>query len=306
MEQKTGKTPVKANNNESGNNNGLKAVIGVLGILFIGAAIWGFTLFNEKKEVQATLTEEKQMVITELDDMVAKYDIAINDNNIVNKDLEDARTRISSLIDSVKTMKADVASLRWYRRELSKLKKERDQLFAENDSLRVMTNVLTATVDSTRTRLQEQTQYNDSLLVQNSELAMVVEKGASLKAARLTASGIKVKSSGKTRVMERASGVDKIKVCFTVPENNIAEAGDRSLYVQVIDPKNNTLGENAQVSFENDLTLNYSLVSKFYYDNKNLDVCEFVSGGEDFAKGRYVVNVFDGSKLLTTSSFSLK
>ncbi|NER16668.1 chromosome partitioning protein ParA [Spongiivirga citrea] len=306
MEQKTGKTPVKATNTESGNNNGLKAIIGVLGILFLGAAIWGFTLFNEKKEVEATLTEEKQMVITELDDMVAKYDIAINDNNIVNKDLEDARTRISTLIDSVKTMKADVASLRWYRRELSKLKKERDQLFAENDSLRVMTNVLTATVDSTRTRLQEQTQYNDSLLVQNSELAMVVEKGASLKAARLTGTGIKVRSSGKTRDMERASGVDKIKVCFTVPENNIAQAGDRQLYVQVIDPKNNTLGENAQVSFENDLTLNYSLISKFYYDNKNLDVCEFVSGGEDFAKGRYVVNVFDGSKLLTTSSFSLK
>ncbi len=306
MEQKTGKTPVKSTAKESGNNNGLKAIIGVLGILFLGAAIWGFTLFNEKKEVQATLTEEKQMVITELDDMVAKYDIAINDNNIVNKDLEDARTRISTLIDSVKTMKADVASLRWYRRELSKLKKERDQLFAENDSLRVMTNVLTATVDSTRTRLQEQTQYNDSLLVQNSELAMVVEKGASLKAARLTGTGIKVRSSGKTRDMERASGVDKIKVCFTVPENNIAEAGDRQLYVQVIDPKNNTLGENAQVAFENDLTLNYSLISKFYYDNKNLDVCEFVSGGEKFEKGRYVVNVFDGSKLLTTSSFSLK
>ncbi|MFP2994706.1 chromosome partitioning protein ParA [Spongiivirga sp. MCCC 1A20706] len=306
MEQKTGKTPVKSNASDSGNNNGLKAIIGVLGILFIGAAIWGYTLFSEKKQVEATLTEEKQMVIQELDDMVAKYDIAINDNNIVNKDLEDARTRISTLIDSVKTMKADVASLRWYRRELSKLKKERDQLFAENDSLRVMTNVLTAEVDSTRTRLQEQTQYNDSLLVQNSELAMVVEKGASLKAARLTANGIKVRNSGKTRVMERASGVDKIKVCFTVPENTIAQAGDRELYVQVIDPKNNTLGENAQVSFENDLTLNYSLISKFYYDNKNLDVCEFVSGGEEFAKGRYVVNVFDGSKLLTTSSFSLK
>lgn len=304
MEQKSGKTPANTGS-ESGSGNGLKAIIGVLAILFLGTAIYTGSLYSEKKDTEAKLTEEKKMVLGELDDMVAKYDIAINDNNIANKDLEDARGRISTLIDSVKTMKADVSSLRWYRRELSKLKKERDILFAENDSLRFVNNVLTVERDSTIVQLQEQTQYNDSLLIQNSELAMVVEKGASLKASRLTANGIKVRSSGKTVDTDKVSRTDKIKVCYTVPTNSIAEAGDRELMVQVIDPNNITLGENQTLQFENDVVVNYSIASKFYFDNKSLDVCEFITAPEDPAKGRYVVNVFDGARLMSTTSFTL-
>jgi preprotein translocase subunit SecG/regulator of replication initiation timing len=305
MEQKSGKTPV-ATSTEAKGGNGLKAAIGVLAILFLGTAIYTASLYSEKKDTEAKLTEEKTMVLTELDDMVSKYDIAINDNNIANKDLEDARTRISSLIDSVKTMKADVSSLRWYRKELSKLKKERDILFEENDSLRFANNVLTVSRDSTIVELQQQTQYNDSLLVQNSELAMVVEKGAALKASRLTATGIRVRSSGKTVDTDKAGRTDKFKVCFTVPANSIATAGDKEMMVQVIDPKNNTMGENKSLQFDNDVVLNYSVASKFYFDNKNLDVCEFITAPEDVAKGRYVVNVFDGARLISTTSFTLQ
>ena len=55
-------------------------------------------------------------------------------------------------------------------------------------------------------------------------------------------------------------------------------------------------------------TLNYSIISKFNYENGNLNICEFVAskGESNFEKGRYVVNVFNEKDLVSTSEFTLK
>jgi len=96
-------------------------------------------------------------------------------------------------------------------------------------------------------------------------------------------------------------------VCFTVAKNTLVQAGDEELYVQVIDPKNNTLGLNEQVTF-GEKTLNYSMISKFNYENASLNICEFVAskGDSKFAKGRYVVNVFNAKDLVSSSEFTLR
>ena len=55
--------------------------------------------------------------------------------------------------------------------------------------------------------------------------------------------------------------------------------------------------------------MTYSLISKFNYENKNIDICEFVTtreGKEKFAKGRYTVNVFNKKELISNSEFTLR
>ncbi len=119
--------------------------------------------------------------------------------------------------------------------------------------------------------------------------------------------GVIERSSGKQIPTERAKRSDKIKVCFTVAKNMLAEGGDKELYVQVIDPKNNVLGANAQIAFD-DQVLNYSLISRFNYENRNLNICEYINELEDsnFEKGRYKINVFNDKALISSSEFELK
>jgi hypothetical protein len=182
-----------------------------------------------------------------------------------------------------------------------------DVLLAQNDSLRVQNELLATSLDSTQVQLAERAMFTDSLLVQNSELATAVEDAAALQTVGLKGFGIIEKNSGRQIPTERARRSDKIKVCFTVARNTVAEAGDKELYVQVIDPENNVLGSNDQIQFE-DQILNYSLISRFNYENRNLNVCEFVSKGDDekFVSGRYIVNVFNEKTLVSTSEFTLK
>ena len=70
---------------------------------------------------------------------------------------------------------------------------------------------------------------------------------------------------------------------------------------------NNVLGTNDQVQFE-DQVLNYSLISRFNYENRNLNICEYVSPLEDskFKAGRYRINVFNDKELISSSEFVLK
>ncbi|MFD2725915.1 chromosome partitioning protein ParA [Hyunsoonleella rubra] len=291
----------------SKSNTGLKIALGVALVLFLATGFYTMNLYKESNETKKELTEEKQLVMNDLNAMAKQYDEAIGENEIANKNLIDARERIQGLIDSLRISETNVKSLWRYKTKYRSLQKEMDVLLAQNDSLRVENSYLATSLDSTRVRLEERTMFTDSLLVQNTALAEVVENASILNTLDLKGFGVIERTSGKLIPTERAGRADKIRVCFTVAKNPLVQAGDQELYVQVIDPKNNTLGANEQVVF-GEKTLNYSVVSKFNYENSNLNVCEFVAskGDDKFEKGRYVVNVFNQKDLVSTSEFTLK
>jgi len=88
-------------------------------------------------------------------------------------------------------------------------------------------------------------------------------------------------------------------------KNTLVGAGDKELYVQVLDPRSNVLGVNEQIQF-GDKSLNYSLISKFNYENRSINICEFVSPSGEFSEGRYTVNVYNKKELVSSTQFTLK
>ena len=288
-------------------STGLKVGLGILLVLFLGTAFYTSKLYNEKKENEALLVSEKQQVMNDLSTMAKDYDEAIAESEVKNQDLIAARERIQGLMDSLKVSQNSVNSLWSYKKKYMALQEEMDILLTENDRLKVENEYLATSLDSTQVQLAERTMFTDSLLVQNSELSTVVRDAAALQTVGLVGMGVIERRSGKQIPTERATRSDKLKVCFTVAKNMLTEAGDKELYVQVIDPKNNVLGSNDQIEFE-DQVLNYSLISRFNYENRNLNICEYINELEDskFEKGRYKINVFNDKALISSSEFELK
>ena len=288
-------------------NRSLKIILGIAVVLLLGTAIYTFNLYNESKQTQQDLTEEKARVLKDLSNMAAKYDTAIGDNKIANEKLVEARDRIKGLIDSLQVSDNNVRSLWRYKKKYLALQEEMDDLLVENDSLKVENAQLATILDSTKVQLEERTVFNDSLLAQNTELAEIVEDAAVLSIVGLKGFGIIERSSGKLIPTERARRADKLRICYTVAKNKLVEEGDKMFYVQVLDPNNNVLGLNSEIEFE-EKVINYSLISTFNYESMNLDVCEFIApkGKENFEKGRYVVNVFNQGDLISNSEFTLK
>lgn len=288
-------------------NTGLKVALGIALALFLITGIYTSSLYKEKVSNEKQLTEEKSAVMNDLDTMMAKYEVALSESTVTNQNLVDAKARIQGLIDSLKTSDTNVKSLWKYKKKYLALQDEMDVLLTENDKLKVENMQLVTNLDSTNVRYEESRLFNDSLLVQNTALAEIVESAAVLTTAGLKGYGVIERSNGKLIPTERARRIDKIRVCYTVAKNKLVQAGDKALYIQVLDPKNNILGANKQVRF-GEQTLNYSVISKFNYENGNLDICEFVANATDdkFEKGRYQVFVFNANELVSSSDFTLK
>ncbi|CDF78939.1 conserved hypothetical protein [Formosa agariphila KMM 3901] len=288
-------------------NNGLKVALGIALVLFLGTAFYTFDLMKKKNETEAQLKEEKQLVMTDLSNMAKQYDQAISENDIANNNLIEARGRIQGLMDSLEISETNVKSLWKYKQQYLNMQKEMNALLAENDKLKSENNMLATSLDSTRTRLEERNVFTDSLLVQNTALAEVMESAAVLNTVGLKGFGVIERNSGKLIPTERARRTDKLRVCFTIAQNNLVQSGDQELYIQVIDPNNNVLGVNEQVIF-GEKSLNYSMISRFNYESTSLDVCEFVTSRDDekFGEGRYIVNVFNAKSLVSSTEFTLK
>ncbi len=294
-------------NKTASNNRSLKVILSIAVLLLLGTAYYTYSLYNESVDTKNQLTAEKELVINDLNDMTAKFDAAIGENEVANKKLVEARGRIVGLMDSLKVSDNSVRSLWRYKKKFLTLQTEMDVVLAENDSLKVENVLLASSLDSTKTQLEERVMFSDSLLVQNTELADIVENAAVLTTTNLEGYAVIVRSSGKLIPTERARRSDKLRVCYTVAKNTLVDAGDKEFFVQVLDPMSNVLGLNEQVQFDN-VVLNYSLISKFNYESRNLDICEFIEarGADKFATGRYIVNVFDQKALVSTTEFELK
>ncbi|WP_158977638.1 hypothetical protein [Cellulophaga sp. L1A9] len=293
---------------ETKSNNGLKVIAGLLLVLLVGLVIYTVSLYKEKQDNTDKLSKEKELVVEDLTSLRSEYDKAILESNATNEELVSARDNIAKYIDSVKTMKLDISALGKYRRQVSILTKERQQLIRKVDSLTRSNGRLVMERDSTFTELEKQTVFNDSLVVQNTQLANVVERGSALNISKLAVDAVKERNSGKLVSTSRAGATDKFKVCFTLTNNTIAQAGDKAFYIEVLDPQGNVLGESFTKTTDEGASVTYSKATSFYYENKALDVCDYINKPSgDFQKGNYMVNVYDNKlKLLGTSKFTLK
>ncbi|MDR7212470.1 hypothetical protein [Flavobacterium piscis] len=290
--------------NPKNNNSSLKAVIAVLAVLLIGSLVYIFKLSSDtdvvKTELTSTLTE-KESVMKDLQELKSTYDAAIAENTSMSDELIQERDKVVALMDDLSKSKGDVSK---YRSQVQSMQGKMKVLVAENDELKKQNGVLTVQRDSTIVVLGESKKFNEVLVGQNEELSKAVEKGSKLSVLNTKTAAYKLKSSGKQIETDKASRADVLKVSFTIAENQIAKSGDKTYYVQIIDSKNNVLGDKKTENF-GDNTLTYSFKTTVQYENKTVNVSEDLRG-KDFAKGTYFINVFDNDELVSKTSFSLR
>ncbi|MGV9005066.1 hypothetical protein [Flavobacterium sp.] len=289
------------------NNSKLKSIVAILAVLLVGSLIYIFKLTSDAKTMQNIVTvtkSEKDDVLKDLAELKTSYDAAISENTSISDELIAERDKVEKLIQDLKSSKGDNASLRKYKDQYKVLEQRMTNLMAEVEVLKTKNQVLTTNLDSTKVVLEDSKNFNQVLVGQNEELSKTVEKGQRLSVTNLKTAAYKVRSSGKQISTDKASRADMLEVKFTIAENKIAKSGDKVYYVQVIDAKNNVLGDKATISF-GDTSLTYSFTTTVKYDNKTVEVSEQLPG-KDFAKGTYFVNVFDKGELVSKSSFSLR
>ena len=294
-------------NQEQKNNSNLKAIIAILAVLLVGSLVYIFKVTSDAKEQQTVLTtttSEKEAVMKDLVDLKATYDAAIAENTSMSDELIAEREKVVNLMADLEKSKGDASSMAKYKNQYFALENKMKGMMKEIEVLKKDNAILTTQRDSTVVVLGEAKKYNEVLVGQNEELAKTVEVASKLSVLNLKTAAYKLRSSGKQIETDKASRADILKISFTIAENKVAKSGDKTYYVQVIDSKNNVLGDKKTESFDGN-SLSYSFLTTVKFENKTVNVSQDLPG-KNFEKGNYFVNVFDNGELVSKSSFSLK
>jgi cell division protein FtsB len=289
------------------NNSGLKSLVIVLSVLFALSLVYIYKLTTDVNSTEtklATTLSEKDQVMKDLKDLKTTYDAAIAENTSMSDELIAEREKVVALMADLKKSNGDVASMAKYKKQYLALESKMKGLVAENETLKKDNTVLKVQRDSTIVVLDESKKTNKELTGQNENLTKTVEKGSKLAIVNLKSSAFIVRSSGKEIATDKASRADILKVSFTIAENSIAKSGDRNYYIQVIDSKNNVMGERQTERFA-DKTLTYSYIANVKYDNKTVDVVNNIKA-DKLEKGTFYVNIFDNGQLISNAIFTLK
>jgi Ca2+/Na+ antiporter len=295
---------------DSPDNRIYKVLVVILILLLTALAIWSYSTFNENEDIKEAITEEKNEIKKELENISADYSLQIEKGTVLSNDLEDARMRITRLVDSVNNLKGDakqnVRLLSSLRKELIQIKKERDELQNRVATLLTENSNLTRVNDSTlqvlNAEMIKSTSQKEKIKTLNDDMS----RAAALIPVNFETTPLIIRGSGKQIENDRASRVDALNTCFTLPKNTLAQNGVSSYYLQIVNPLNNVMGAGKKVQFP-DQELSYSKIVQFNYKGEELKICELVELlKEDRESGTYRINLYKDAIRIASQELVLR
>lgn len=283
--------------------------------LLLFSIVYSFKKSQDHAKLQAVFAEEKTELESELTELIEDYkDLSVKKKDL-SKRLIREMNKIIALKDSVKNLKAsNYKSIRKYRRKIVTLERENRDLFAKVDSLNIINSYLKQQNQEVVAQLEDKNllaekleKTNKELTQSKNELEEKVAKAGEPKIGSLKALVMKERSSGKLTSTSRSSRADAFKISFKLLKNEVARVGQKEIFVQITDDKNNVIASKGVVELKNKNQIEYSDKLVADYQNEEIDALSLVLVNRDnISKGKYNVNVFVDGKYVGKTSVSLR
>jgi hypothetical protein len=302
MEENQAPSPVKKK------GRGTTIVLVIVIILLAVASAYLYNLLNQKEkqnqqyqEVQQVLEEEKNSLQGELKDLMEEYESMKSTNDSMNQKLEAQQAKIKKLL----TYNAsNLEKIKLYKKELVTLREIMKSYIVQIDSLNQKNQTLVAENNEVKGRLEQSRVTTKELTQQKDELSKKVEQASVLSAKNIVITALNKRS----RENIKADRIAKLKVCFTVRENSIVQAGPRVVYIRIARPDELVLTSSADnlMKFQGEQVV-YTEKREIEYENADIDLCIFydVKAGE-LIPGIYKVDLFTDGSLIGSSTITLK
>ncbi|WP_052180782.1 hypothetical protein [Alistipes sp. ZOR0009] len=284
-----------------------KVLIGVIAALSVVVLVLGgmyLKQVNSSKSIQEQLTQEKDSIQANLQNMASEYKQLKTDNDTINTQLQGQRAKVEELLTEIRRVKSvNYQQIKQYQSELGTLRAIMRSYITQIDSLNTLNQALIAENIEVKKSYSSEKVKNQELSQKNESLNTQVAKGSQIKARGVSA--LPINARGKE--MSRASRVEKVKVCFTLVENSIAKPGIKVVYLRVNSPDGFLLAKSeADVFTAGGENLVYSAKREVDYQNQDVDMCIFYDTRGELKPGTYSASIFlDGQKVGTTQ-FILK
>jgi len=297
------------------NTTGYKITIGIMAAI-IAVLLWMLLFSNEKVKVvtieKDNIEQQRQQLEGELDSLMFEYEQVQNEYG----ELTDSMTTKDSIIQAksaeIKKLLAKTHDYRKIKRQLRILRGIQQSYVDQLDSLYTVNHELEKKLDVANSQIKQERSKTQALSQEKEELSAKVEAGSVIKAYNVTGTAFHLKGTKRREVETRkARRTDRIKICFTLAENLVAEPGKKNVYIRVARPDGVIIrrGDGDEYSFQaNGSKLQYTMKKEIDYKNKAIDMCVLWDkrGDNDAMKGTYNISVFMDNQKIGSSSFTLE
>jgi len=234
-------------------------------------------------EMDALIKQKEQ----DLEEKAKRISVLLRDNRVTYNKFVDAK-------DEIDKWKYYAGK---YLKQVDELSEENKRLSAENKGLNEV--------------VQKNKKDMDKLIDENITYKNKVSLGEQLKATNINITGIKMRSSGKERETNRAGQIEKIKICFDIPENHVANNGNRDIYIKVNDPSGQpvviqSLGSGT-FSYQG-AESSYTTKEQIFYDNDPKNYCVYWGFAKDahLKSGTYTIELYTEGYQMGAKNFTVK
>lgn len=315
-------------NEQPKSRNGAWILLTIIALLAAGALGWMYSNESSAYEnCQVTNTQLKkemsemnqalsgyidgatQDLKQDFQNMLDTYDKLIEKDESLTDSLNLQKEKIQSLMDELSTTRR-----RSYR-EINKLKDENSTLrnimkeyLYRIDSLNTLNVNLTSKLDETSSRLTQTESERDQLKEQQQQSEELLAKGGRLNAFNFNSVALRYRMTGATHEVNRAGRADVLSSTFTIGENTIAKKGNKSIYMQIIDPNGKVIFDkpNNIINVAGSEII-YTDAREINYQGQQIDITIVHNlQGREIDKGNYTVKIFADGAMIGKDSFTLK
>lgn len=222
--------------------------------------------------------------------------------------IERQKIKIEELIRKGNVSPAEYAKAK---QELEELKSSRDKFVGQIDSLEKKNKTLASENQSLKQTLDAEKENLKKLERQKLALEQKVTIGSILKAQNVTANGFRDKSNGEEVASNNIKKIGKLKICFEIDENKIAEKGEKKIVLRILNPSNSCIsipafGSGSFIFAETGEVKEFTTTTTIDYNNEKKSVCVYWKQDKPYAKGKYTAEIYHEGYLIGKTAFDLK
>ncbi len=275
--------------------------------------IW--LLVNEKSKVANTITisekilVEKNTVEVDLLDLQKDYQNLQTNDAAMQLDIDAKRERIEELIKEAAKHKGDATIISKLKKETQTLRSIMQSYVRTIDSLNTLNQTLVAEKKTVLKQLGSEKEKQSILIKEKDELKSTIAKGSILSCFNISAKAVLYKRGGKKESeTNKARKTEKIKVSFSLGENKIAKAGEKTIYVRIMTPD----GKELAKSYDDNCRFNFNQSSGYFagketlnYANAELMGVTYCEGQGEYVPGNYIIEITCDGVVIGNTSLKL-
>ena len=281
----------------------------ILIILFMG---WRMIVIKSSVDTiiidKETAMKQNIELENELNELMAEHERIKEEFSTLSGQLSEKDSLIQSYAEEIESLIASQADYRRIKRKLDYLRGITQGYVNQVDSL-YRVNAQLKDENREIKGLYESEQDRSKLLSEEKEdLSNKVSQGAILRAYGINVNTFRVRNNGNESETDKAKRTDRVKICFTISENPLVEAGTKDVFIRIARPDGLILTQGSYTFIYQGKRIQYTAKQSINYTNKSQKLCVNWDTGEeqDLPEGTYYVSIFTDDQMIGEGSFSLR